>query len=205
MTRQRGFTLVEIMVAVMIAAILAVMAFEAMQQAINNRERVRASADRLQALQFAMRSFVQDFSQLAPRPVREPLGEGFQPALTGTTGTVPQVAFTRGGWMNPVGVERSTLQRVRYVLRDGKLFREYWTALDATLDPPPVSRELLDHVRTFRMRYMNDGRTWQDSWPPATASGTRTERELRWRPIAVEVTIELEDWGKLTRLIEVAG
>jgi general secretion pathway protein J len=108
--------------------------------------------------------------------------------------------------MNPVGVERSTLQRVRYALRGGKLYREYWTVLDAQLEPAPVSRELLSGVRLFKVRYMSDARTWQDSWPPATlGGGARPERELRWRPIAVEVTLELEDWGRLTRLIEVAG
>ncbi|MEO6185542.1 MAG: type II secretion system minor pseudopilin GspJ [Steroidobacteraceae bacterium] len=202
MRSARGFTLVEIMIAVLIAAILAVMSFEAMQQALGSRERVRANAMRLQAVQFTMRSFVQDFSQLNPRPVREPLGEGHQPALLGAD----EVTFTRAGWTNPIGLERSTLQRVRYALRGGKLYREYWTVLDAQLQPGPVSRELLGGVRAFKLRFMNDGRTWQEGWPPPTLSGgTRPERELRWRPIAVEVTLELEDWGRLTRIIEVAG
>jgi hypothetical protein len=31
------------------------------------------------------------------------------------------------------------------------------------------------------------------------------ESALRMRPIAVEITIETEDWGKLVRVIEVAG
>ena len=30
-------------------------------------------------------------------------------------------------------------------------------------------------------------------------------RYLRWRPVAVEVTLRLTDWGTITRLIEVAG
>ncbi len=30
------------------------------------------------------------------------------------------------------------------------------------------------------------------------------DKTLRWRPLAVEVTLELEDWGKITRIIEVA-
>jgi general secretion pathway protein J len=191
-------------VAVFIAAILAVMAFEAMQQALNNRERIRASAQRLQAVQFTMRSFVQDFSQLDGRLVREPLGAGYLPAVNSTKGQ-PEVSFSRAGWMNPAGVSRSTLQRVRYVLRDGKLYRDYWTVLDAQLDPAPISRELLDGVKSFSLRFMNDGRNWQEGWPPPSPSGAPTERELRWRPIAVEVTLELDDLGKLSRIVEVAG
>jgi general secretion pathway protein J len=205
MKSARGFTLIEIMIAVLISAILAVMAFEAMQQALSNRDRIRANAARLQALQFTMRSFVQDFSQLDPRLIREPLGAGYQPAIEGTAGATSQVSFTRAGWSNPVGLERSTLQRVRYVVRDARLYREYWTVLDAQLDPAPVSRQLLDGVDGFAVRYMNDGHSWQETWPPAAQSGARTQRELRWRPIAVEITLQLNDMGRVTRLIEVAG
>jgi general secretion pathway protein J len=205
MKLQRGFTLVEIMIAVLISAILAVMAFEAMQQALNNRERVRAAEQRVLAVQNTMRSFVQDFSQAAPRPVREPLGSEFQPALLARTTAATEVSLTRGGWMNPAGLSRSTLQRVRYSLREGKLYRDYWMVLDAQLEPQPQSKELLTGVKSFRLRFMNDGRNWQDSWPPPSLSNPPDEQWLRWRPIAVEVTIELEDWGTLTRLIEVPG
>ncbi|HMA11378.1 MAG TPA: type II secretion system minor pseudopilin GspJ [Steroidobacteraceae bacterium] len=205
MKQQRGFTLVEIMVAVLIAAILAVMAFEAMQQALNNRERVRAAELRVRAVQNAMRSFVQDFTQLAPRPVREPLGGEYQPALLARTTTASEVSLTRGGWMNPAGLSRATLQRVRYALRDGKLYRDYWMVLDAQLEPQPQARELLTGVKAFRVRFMNDGRAWQEGWPPPALTSAPDERWMRWRPIAVEITLELEDWGKLTRIIEVAG
>jgi general secretion pathway protein J len=137
--------------------------------------------------------------------VREPVGEGFQPALLARATASAEVNLTRGGWMNAAGVERSTLQRVRYALRDGALWRDYWTVLDAQLQPLPVSRELLKGVREFHVRFMNDGRSWQDGWPPPPVSGNPDERWLRWRPIAVEVSFELEDWGRITRIIEVAG
>jgi general secretion pathway protein J len=205
MRRQRGFTLIEIVIAVMITAILFTMAYGAIQQAIGNRERLQQNSARLRAVQYTVRSLVQDFSQLAPRPVREPLGEGYQPALV-TGGTdATQVSLTRGGWMNPQGAERSTLQRVRYRLDDGKLVREHWLVLDATLEPEPVKRVLLSGVRSFKLRFYSDGRNWQDSWPPTSLGATRSEREQRWRPIAVEVTLELEDWGTITRIIEVPG
>jgi general secretion pathway protein J len=202
MKRQRGFTLIEILVAVAVAAILAVMAFESMQQALKSRERIKEHAARLQSLQFTMRSFVQDLAQLSARPVREPLGGEFQPAVEGGT----EFNFTRGGWTNPVGLERSTLQRVRYVLRDDKLYREYWLVLDAQLEPQPIPRLLLDGVLSFKVRYMNEGREWQDIWPPvAQGGGALTMRELGRRPLAVELTLETKDFGVLTRIIEVPG
>jgi general secretion pathway protein J len=204
----RGFTLVEILVATAISAILAAMAFTAMSQAMDNRERVRASQRRLVELQFAIRSLVQDFSQAAPRPVRVPVGEGYEPAVLGLRRNSSVAVLTRNGWSNPAGLQRSGLQRVRYQLRDGVLYRDYWLVLDAQTEPQPVPRALLDDVRDFTIRYLNDGLQWQETWPPqqpTDANSAQDMRLLRWRPLAVEVTIELADWGRITRIIEVTG
>ncbi len=214
MKTSRGFTLIEILVAVMIAAILAVMSFGAMREALQHRETIRTRGARLTEVQAAMRSLVQDFSQLQPRPVREPLGEGYRATLMGTTAASPEVTFTRGGWANPVGAPRSTLQRVRYALREGVLYRDYWAVLDAQLQPEPATRRLLAGVKDFQVRYLDDSRNWQDSWPPAlnttnttsqAAAAAISERQTRLRPIAIEVTLVLQDWGTIKRLIEVAG
>ena len=205
MRKQRGFTLIEIVIAVMITAILFTMAYGAIQQAMDNRERLQQNSARLRAVQFTVRSLVQDFTQLVPRPVRDPLGEGHLPALQADNTAPNQVSLTRGGWMNPLGAERSTLQRVRYRLEEGKLLREHWLVLDAMLDPQPVQRAMLDGVSSFKLRFMDDARNWRDSWPPPSLTPDRSEKELRWRPTAVEVTIELKDWGRITRIIEVPG
>jgi len=198
----QGFTLVELIVAMLITAIVFSLGYAAMNQAVGNRERLDANAARLKALQFTVRSFVQDFAQIAPRPVRAPLGAEY---LGSVVSGQNELVLTRGGWMNPVGGQRSTLQRVRYALQDGKLYREYWTAMDTTLDPPPIRRQLIDGVRSLSFRFMAEGRVWRDSWPPPIPSTTPSEDDLRWRPIAVEVTLELEDMGKIIRLVEVAG
>ena len=204
MRRQRGFTLIEIVIAVMITAILFTMAYGAIQQALLNRDRLKENSDRLQALQFTMRSLVQDFTQMVPRMARDPLGQGHQPTVNSPANS-GQVTLTRGGWMNPLGAERSTLQRVRYRLEDGKLLREHWLVLDPLIDPAPVKRELVDGVRSFSLRFYNEGRNWQDSWPPPSLSTTPQEIDLQWRPAAVEIILELEDWGRITRMVEVPG
>ncbi len=114
------------------------------------------------------------------------------------------MTFTRGGWTNPVGIQRSELQRVSYTLEKGVLMRAYYPVLDATEAVVAVKRPLIDKVKNFSLRFMDAGHNWQNGWPPITSGGAATLAP-RLRPVAVEVTIELEDWGVLVRHIEVPG
>ena len=111
--------------------------------------------------------------------------------------------FTRAGWSNSAGVQRSTMQRVDYRLQDNKLYRDYYTVLDRTLTNEPVASEILDKVRAVTFRFMDGNHIWQGQWPPlAGASGGIAGRT---RPIAVEITLDTEDWGKVVRVVEVSG
>ncbi len=107
------------------------------------------------------------------------------------------VAFTRGGWANPAGIQRPTLERVSYRFANGTLRRMHWTVLDDVEGSVPVRRDLLTRVKSVSFRYMNEARQWTTQWPAVGATG------LRSRPFAVEITLELEDWGHIVRVVEV--
>ena len=208
--RDQGFTLLEVLVALFIAALMFAIGYGAIQQGLTSRESVKAAQTQLLELQTAVRLLEQDFAQLAPRPVRQAVGEEpAQPALQGALpGTQPIVALTRDGWANPAGLQRAGLQRVAYFLENGTLRREYWNVLDPTLASTTARRNLLSHVKTFTIRYLDVNRQWQDQWPPATSTvliGSSLELMLRERPLAVEITIDTEDWGKIVRIIEIAA
>jgi general secretion pathway protein J len=117
------------------------------------------------------------------------------------------VQFTRGGWANPAGVPRGELQRVSYLVRDHKLVRQYLPVLDAAGTVVLQERELLDDVESFSLRFLdgNGSLQWQANWPTQLVQAGPPQDLLRVRPVAVEVTLKLRDWGVLTRVIEVAG
>jgi general secretion pathway protein J len=201
--RTRGFTLIELAVAIFITAVLFAMGYGAVNQAVNNREILEEKQERLLAVQTTMRVFAQDIAQLSMRPTRNASGNSMDPVLQSTSGSQPFLQLTRGGWANPAGVQRPALQRVAYVFEGNKLRREYWPVLDPLLSAELQKRELLTGVKSVTVRYMDITRQWRDTWPPQSAVANNATMNLRIRPIAVEVTLELDDWGKIIRIFEV--
>jgi type II secretion system protein J len=128
----------------------------------------------------------------------------FQSSLNGGSSktTVPLAELTRAGWSNTAGQQRSTLQRVSYALVDDVVKRSYTTALDTVLATQPQIQDLFSGVKTVQFRYLDGNQTWQTQWPP----GGLPQQESLWvRPVAVEITIEFKDWGRVQRVVEVAG
>jgi general secretion pathway protein J len=197
-----GFTLIELLVAMTIFAILGVLAYGGYSQSARHAEVVRTDMARLKELQTAIWVMTQDFEELTPRPVRDMLGQSLLPAVSADARSEAIVTLTRAGWSNPASVQRSTLQRVQYVLDDETLRRDHWVVLDATLGEEPVRRELIKKVKQVKIRYLDRNGAWSDQWPPLNAQPVGA---IRSRPIGVEIAIELEDFGTITRLLEVSG
>lgn len=202
-TRGAGFTLVEVLVAIFVFAIVSAIAMGGYNELVKQSDIAAAGAARTRNVQATVQRMVLDFSSLEPRPVREPVGDSVEPALRSDARNTEQLAeFTHSGWSNPAGVPRSTLQRVSYRLEDKKLVREYWVVLDRTLTGEPQRAELIDRVQRVAFRFMDTNRTWHEQWPPLGYSAPDLSQ---LRPIAVEITLELEDWGEIKRIVEVSG
>ena len=150
-----------------------------------------SSSDSSSAMSFASQHFVsQSFNS----------GSNSGGNENSTTASI--VDLTRAGWSNTAGQQRGTLQRVSYGLVNDVLKRSYQVNLDTVQGNKPVIQDLFTGVKAIQLRYLDDNQTWQSQWPPL---GVASVDALWTRPMAVEIIIEFKDWGRIRRLIEVAG
>lgn len=199
---QRGFTLIEVLVALAIFGVLSVLSYASLAQTLASADMLTERMDRLQAVQRAMRYLSNDLNMAAPRPVRDELGTTYEPAVSVSGANDYALAVTHGGWTNPAGLPRSTQQRTVYLLDDGKLFRVYYAVLDATYSNDAISTEILDGVESIEFRLMQDNGEMTSEWPPGVSQGIRSQM---LRPRAVEIILTLEGEGEIRRIVEVAS
>ncbi|SEP16177.1 type II secretion system minor pseudopilin GspJ [Aquisalimonas asiatica] len=193
MTPARGFTLIEMLVALAIFAMVSAVSFTGIMVMIDNRERVADHADRLAAVQTAVALLERDLQQAVARPIRDPMGD---PRAAMLSDDLAALEFTRSGRSNPLGVRRSELERVAYRIEDDTLVRLSWDALDQPPEPPRRDRALLDGATDISLRFMDDDAQWRPTWPPAGALPGSPQL-----PRAVEITITLDDMDTITRVL----
>jgi general secretion pathway protein J len=81
-----GFTLIEILVALLILSIMAALGYSTYRAARISAERTEDSLKRSREIEFGMRIIAQDLAQAVPRPVRDILGQQRMAAMIGTPG-----------------------------------------------------------------------------------------------------------------------
>ncbi len=198
-TRQRGFTLLEILVAAFITGLMLITAYTTIAKSGTHKQRIEARYDRLQEIQLAMRLITKDIAQIQPRPVRDLVGQSQLSAVM-TAESEGGIEMTVGGYGNPLNLQRSQQQRVAYQIEEDALYRSQWLVLDRTQGFIPIRRKLVENINAMSVRFMNRQLEWTDSWPQSRDGGN-----LQELPLAIEITIELEDFGTLRRIVEIAG
>jgi general secretion pathway protein J len=207
--RNRGFTIIEVLIAIFVAAIMFAIGYGAINQALRDRDAINTSQARITEIQRGMRVVAQDFAQIAMRGSRDTSGTGqLMPAIMAKPEDTTLVTFTRVGWSNPAGLPRPAEQRVRYRFFEGSLIRDHWLALDPALNTEPRERVLLTRVKSIELRYLDPAsRNWRTEWPVTTPSGQvgplQIDNLLLTRPLAIEFTVVLEDWGRVQRVFEI--
>jgi general secretion pathway protein J len=193
--RRLGFTLVEMLVAISLLAILGVISWRGMDYVISQRERMDRETDELTGILRVLSQLERDITQRAPDFILPP------PAAPGTL--PPSLAVLPGSdgaialeilRIAPAAGGPARAQRVLYRISDSTLTRS--ASFAGTAWPPgravdPVA--LLPGARRFEVRVMAGGFWFEagtgrpDVQPPVRATG-------------LEVAIEAEDGARYVRI-----
>lgn len=198
----RGFTLLELLVALAIFALLSVLSYSGLSTVLNTERVLNDEMDRLTEIQRSMAIISRDFRQAIDRPIRDEFGD-VQPAFSGSslniTSDTPIVELTRTGYSNPLGIKRSAIQRIAYRFEDNVLLRESWRVLDRAQDSQPDSIQICENIDAIEIRYLDHEQNWHDQWPPEDIDYQGPQL-----PLAVEINLELTDWGDIARLVAIS-
>jgi general secretion pathway protein J len=188
---QAGFTLVEVMVALMIFAMIAAAGVAILAFSVRAQGATTAALDDMGAVNRLSAIMTADLAQARDRPTRDEAG-ALLPAFTGTASGVPLIRLVRGGWDNVDAAPRASLQKVEYRLTSGGIERVAYPALDGAAPLPPAL--LLDHVTAVQLRYRYAG-AWSDRWDGNPQASL---------PQAVEL-VATRDTGATYRMLFVVG
>lgn len=196
---QRGFTLLEVLVAITITAVIGLGVWQVLSGVIMSRDRVDELAEQFAGLQRTMLLLERDITQIVNRPARDIYGD-FQPALTSREPDF-SLMLTRQGWRNPLGIRRSRLQRVAWEYTGSELRRRYWPVLDQGQEENSRDVLLLEGITAFDVRFLNEQNDWAAEWPSentmaSLSPGKRPDIVL---PQAIEITLEHGRFGDLVR------
>ncbi|MEH6357424.1 MAG: type II secretion system minor pseudopilin GspJ [Pseudomonadales bacterium] len=208
-----GFTLLEVLIAISIFAVIGLGAYRMLDMIILSQTRVESHTDTLRKTERAMQLISMDFEQLVDRPVRDNYENKLAAVLSPQQNYL--IEFTRQGWRNPLQLPRSQLQRVAYELGSlsnndrsasasndtgTHLLRHYWNVLDRAQDSEPRTQVLLKNVDDLQIRFLGSEGNWHSEWPATLASGKKT----LGLPTAVVFEIHTPVLGQIQRLFQLS-
>lgn len=219
MKTSRGFTLLEVMIALVISALIAVMAFESLNAADNGAKRTNDVLTEINKLDRAWQTIGADLRHVIP-PAAADKNAIFQAESLRSSGEDSDqmvLLFKRRGWVNFSNLPRSDLQMVGYRVEEGKLWRDFLPERnlelsDIDMEDDSLHQLLLEGVEDMQLRFLHQGAisskgksvleerdfsdNWLQKWPENAQQGA-TAQDL---PLAVEITIELKGVGTSVRL-----
>ncbi|MCQ8103507.1 type II secretion system minor pseudopilin GspJ [Methylomonas sp. SURF-2] len=182
--RARGFTLLELLIAMAIFAIMAGMAYGGLKAVLDAGRATRGRAEQMQQLRQALYLLNEDLQQAVPRAVRDELGD-LEDEFRGGMGR-ELLTLTRATPELLPNNTASGLLRVSYRFESGVLYRLVWHTLDRTQQSRPLRKRIME-AEALQIRFF--GADWSTSWPVAGAG----------LPRAVEVTLNVPGLGRIRR------
>ena len=180
-----GFTLLELLVAMVVFVLVSVSVYAALAQMLSSRALLEDRYTNLADVQRVLLYVERDLLQAVGRKVKTPYGDT-EPAFKLVNGQ--DLSFSRLGADPLLGAEpQSHLLRLRYQIIDDALWRLIMPVLDAAQDSQADGRQLLSQVDTWQFSVFNEG-TWLQDWPPVKADQAEFLTVL---PQAIRLQIKL--------------
>lgn len=190
-----GFTLVEVLVATAIMALIGIGAIKVFNTASETSNQFKQKTQRLNEVQRAFMLISDDIQQITTRRVRDEFGDEKPMMKSEASSSIPYFHLTRLGRRNPAQLARSNLEHLVYSLEDKTLFRNSYTYADGMAKETVLKRSILKSVEEMNISFY-DGKEWLDYWPPINQTDDL--------PRGVKLTLQLEDFGELQRLYAIA-
>jgi general secretion pathway protein J len=192
--RSAGFTLLEILIALTIFAILATITSSSLYYAFNTRTLVNIQANKINSLQMAISIIQQDTSQIVDRAIRGNEMRLFPVML----GQPEYMEFTRDGILNPNSLDkRSTLKRIGLACMNGRLIRRTWSSLDPVDRNAYQERVLIDDIDECHFNYLDQNMQSSPEWREQAVNEVQRTEPF---PNAIQINLILKNWGKLNLL-----
>jgi len=189
----QGFTLVELLVALMIMSVVSVLAYSAFGGILEMERRSKTEFLQQNRLQLAVSTMINDLLHLRARSVRDRLG-GYKRAYAVPSDEYP-VEFTRGG-LPDFDYMRGGIQRIAYRVENGQLIRTTWRVADRSNTTESYHQVLADGIAGLQVSQLNEKNEFVPHWPPLDQ-----RLALNAVPAMIRVELRLEQGQPYTFLI----
>ncbi|MFO1380671.1 MAG: type II secretion system minor pseudopilin GspJ [Chitinivorax sp.] len=190
-----GFTLLELLVALIVFAIMSAIAYGGLNRIFAVRERIDAENRKWRELTLVFGRLEEDIGQAVNRTYLDSFGTR-KSALIGHAQLVgvddANLSLIRMGAGGSTGVA-ADMSHVGYRLREGRLELMQWPALDLPPRAVPTVHVLMQEVQAFELAFMNEKGVWEDKWEPDASASVL--------PRAVQIRLTLAGGTRVKRVV----
>jgi general secretion pathway protein J len=188
--RLRGFTLIEVLAALLILSALALMSYRGLATVLDAREHVALETEKWRRVAAFIARFERDVQMAAPRQVRS--ASGSAPAWLGRPDGTPGPRLEISRFASAEGVD--TPRRIAYGLNERQEIELWlWSGLDVAPAATPARHAVLTGTAAFELQYLDADLAWADAWPTSPR-----DPEI---PRAVRLRIGLASGEEIVRVI----
>lgn len=202
MIKSKGFTLIEILIALVIFVIISAATTTTLYLVFSSREKVQEQSERLTEIEMALSVIERDISQFINRPIRHKQWH-YLPAIYGDS---QSLTFTRSGYLNPLSnAKQSNLERINYYVKQGSLYRQAWHQLDGAKSTPDSNQLILSGIAHINFSYLDNKLSTLNRLNNDALSQQSQLSNKGIIPKAIVVNVSLTDWGNINRLYIIAS